>query len=308
MFKKQTVTRSIIIILFVMAVFIFLPFVYNNKSFLFNIMLYIALAEGLNIMYGFTGYLPFGYVGFFGAGAYTAALSIIFLHMPPLLSILCGGIGAFIIGMIFIPLLKLSGAYFAIANLAASQALYYIVANPNLEKITQGPYGISLASVYNPTASYYAMLAIVVLSMVIVLFIRISNFGLSLLSIKEDRVSASLSGINVSKARAVAWGLSSFVAGLSGAAFAWYVAVFYPGTVFSLGISVFVIVFVLFGGVGTLVGPLIGAATLYSFYNFIGISTPEYFQLVYGLLIIIFALFLPNGVLSIIEKRGIHVP
>ncbi len=296
------------IILIIALIFIFLPFVYNNQSFLFNMMLYIALAEGLNIIYGFTGYLPFGYVGFFGAGAYSASLAILFLHFPPLLSIFIGGAGAFLVGVILMPLLKLSGAYFAIANLAASQALYYIVANPNLEGITKGPYGISLASVYNPNASYYTMLAVLVLSMIIVLFIRTSNFGLSLLAIKEDRITASLAGVNIAKARAIAWGLSAFIAGLSGASFAWYVSVFYPGTVFSLSISVFAIVFVLFGGIGTIAGPLIGTLILYSFYNFIGISTPEYFQLVYGILIIVLVLFLPDGITSVLQKRKIYVP
>ncbi len=308
MYRKKGIIYGLGITLLVIVLFIFLPNIYNNTSFLFNLMLYMALAEGLNIIYGFTGYLPFGYVGFFGAGAYSAALAILFLHFPPLIAVLVGGIGAFLIGIIFIPLLKLSGAYFAIANLAASQALYYIVANPNLEKITQGPYGISLANIYNPQVSYYVMLSILAFSMVTVIFIRFSDYGLALLSIKEDRVSASLAGINVPRERSIAWGLSSFIAGLSGGVYAWYVAVFYPTTVFSLEISVFVIVFVLFGGIGTLVGPLIGSLVLYSFYNFIGISTPQYFQLSYGLLIIIFALFIPNGILSIFEKRGIHVP
>jgi len=308
MYRNRRILYSLLIVVAVVVLFIFLPFIYNNKSFLFNLLLYMTLAEGLNVIYGFTGYLPFGYVGFFGAGAYSTALAILFLHVNPLIAVFLGGIGAFIIGIVFMPLLRLSGAYFAIANLAASQALYYIVANPNLENITQGPYGISLASVYDPQLSYYVMLAILVFSMITVIVIRFSDYGLALLSIKEDRISASLSGINVPRERSIAWGLSSFIAGLAGGAFAWYVAVFYPSTVFSLEISVFVIVFVLFGGVGTLIGPLIGSILLYSFYNFIGISTPQYFQLSYGLLIIVLALFLPDGILSIFEKRGMYVP
>lgn len=308
MYRSRKILYSILVVVSVVVLFIFLPFIYNNKSFLFNLLMYMTLAEGLNIIYGFTGYLPFGYVGFFGAGAYSTALAILFFHVHPLIGVFLGGVGAFVIGIVFMPLLRLSGAYFAIANLAASQALYYIVANPDLEKITQGPYGISLASVYNPQLSYFTMLAVLVFSMIIVIAIRFSDYGLALLSIKEDRVSASLSGINVPLERSIAWGLSSFIAGLTGGTFAWYVAVFYPSTVFSLEISVFVIVFVLFGGIGTLIGPLVGSALLYSFYNFIGISTPQYFQLSYGFLIIILALFLPNGILSIFEKRGIYVP
>lgn len=299
---------SLGVILAVAVIFIVLPFVYNNQYFLFNMMMYLALAEGLNIIYGFTGYLPFGYVGFFGAGAYGASIAIMFLRISPFLAVLMGGILSVLIGIVLLPLLRLSGAYFAIANLAASQALYYLVANPNLQNITKGPYGIDISAVYNSTASYYLMFGVLIFSMLLVLYMRKTDFGLSLLAIKQDRVTASLTGINIVKARSIAWMLSAFIAGLCGAVFAWFTAVFYPGTVFSLNVSVFTIVFVLFGGIGTIVGPLLGALILYSLYNFIGISTPQYFQLFYGLLIIILVLFLPNGIVSILQKWRIDVP
>lgn len=299
---------SLGVVLVIAAIFAFLPRLYNNQSFLFNMMLYLALAEGLNIIYGFTGYLPFGYVGFFGAGAYGSAIAITLLHISPFVGVIIGGIAAVLIGIVLIPLLRLSGAYFAIANLAASQALYFVVANPSLEKITQGPYGIDLSSVYNANAGYYTMLGVLVFAMLLVAYMRNSHFGLSLLAIKEDRVTASLAGVNVVRARSIAWMLSAFVAGLAGAAFGWFTAVFYPSTVFSLDVSVFTIVFVLFGGIGTVAGPLIGALILYSMYNFIGISTPQYFQLFYGLLIIVLVLFLPDGVASILQKGKIYVP
>jgi branched-chain amino acid transport system permease protein len=296
------------VILVIVAIFTVLPYFYNNQSFLFNLMLYLALAEGLNIIYGFTGYLPFGYVGFFGAGAYGSAIAITFVHISPLLGVVVGGATAVLIGIILIPLLRLSGAYFAIANLAASQALYFVVANPALEKITQGPYGVDLSSVYNANAGYFTMLAVLVFAMLLVAFVRNSDFGLSLLAIKEDRVTASLAGVNVVRARSIAWMLSAFVAGMAGAVFGWYTAVFYPSTVFSLDVSVFTIVFALFGGIGTVAGPLIGALLLYSMYNFIGISTPQYFQLFYGLLIVLLVLFLPDGVVSVVKKSKVYVP
>lgn len=299
---------SLGVVLLIAALFLTLPFIYENQSFLFNMMLYLALAEGLNIIYGFTGYLPFGYVGFFGAGAYGSAIAVMFLHVSPFVAVLLGGIAAVLVGVVLIPLLRLSGAYFAIANLAASQAIYYVVANPGLDKITQGPYGIDLSSVYNANASYYTMLGVLVFAMLLVAYMRISNFGLSLLAIKEDRLTAALAGINIVKARSIAWMLSAFVAGLSGGVFGWFTAVFYPGTVFSLDVSVFTIVFVLFGGIGTVAGPLIGTLILYSLYNFIGISTPEYFQLFYGLLIIALVLFLPDGIASILLKGKVYVP
>ncbi|MGC8616370.1 MAG: branched-chain amino acid ABC transporter permease [Desulfurella sp.] len=306
--KNIRLIIGIILILVMTALFAVLPKIYNNNFLLFNIMLYIALAEGLNLIYGFTGYLPFGYVGFFGIGAYSASLLILLLHVGVVPAILLGGVAASIVGIILTPLLRLSGAYFAIANLAASQAIYYIISNPHLENITQGPYGIMLSSVYDATASYNAMLIVMFFAFMLVLFFRQSRFGLSLMAIREDSITASVAGVNVVLARTIAWLLSAFVAGLCGGVFAWYTSVFYPETVFSLNISIFAIVFVLFGGAATLLGPLIGTVILYGMYNFIGISTPQYFQLIYGLLIVVLIMFLPNGVISLFKKVKDYVP
>ncbi|OSS42684.1 Branched-chain amino acid transport system permease protein LivM [Desulfurella amilsii] len=306
--KNARLIIGMLLIVITTVLFAILPKIYNNDFLLFNLMLYIALSEGLNLIYGFTGYLPFGYVGFFGTGAYSASILILLLHVGVIPAILLGGVTASAVGIILTPLLRLSGAYFAIANLAASQAIYYIISNPHLENITQGPYGIMLSSVYNATASYNAMLFVLFFSLVLVLFFRQSKFGLSLLSIKEDSITASVAGVNVVLARTIAWLLSAFVAGLCGGVFAWYTSVFYPETVFGLNISIFAIVFVLFGGASTLLGPLVGAIILYGMYNFIGISTPQYFQLIYGFLIIVFVLFLPDGVISLFKKVRKYVP
>lgn len=297
-----------VIVAITVLAYVFIPYGYDNQFLLFNMMMYMALAQGLNIIYGYTGYLPFGYVGFFGAGAYGGALAIIYLHWSPFPAVLLGGLAAVLVGMLLIPLFRLSGAYFSIANLAAAEALYYIIANPHLASVTQGPYGISLPQVYDPNAAYWTMLAILVFALILSGLMRRSRFGLALGAIRENPVSAEMAGVNVVRARAIAWLLSAFIAGVSGAAFGWYISVFYPETVFSLSITVFAIVFVLFGGAGTLLGPLVGTLVLYGAYNYIGISTPQYFQLTYGLLIILLVLFLPSGLTSLLRKRGIDVP
>lgn len=301
--------RSVAVVTVVAVLaYVFVPYGFNNQFLLFNMMMYMALAQGLNIIYGYTGYLPFGYVGFFGAGAYGGALAITYLQWSPFATVVIGGIAAVLLGLLLIPLFRLSGAYFSIANLAAAEAIYYVIANPHLESVTQGPYGISLPQVYDPNSAYWVMLAVLVFSLLVSGFMRSSRFGLSLAAIRENPVSASMSGVNVVYARSVAWLLSAFIAGLAGAVFGWYISVFYPETVFSLSITVFTIVFVLFGGAGTLVGPLVGTLILYGAYNYIGISAPQYFQLAYGLLIVVLVLFLPSGLTSILRKRGVHVP
>ena len=292
----------------VVAAAALLPLGYSNQLLLFNFVVFLTLAQGVNVIYGFTGYLPFGYVGFFGAGAYGFSLCVLHLHMAPLAAMGVGAAAAILLGLLLTPLLRLSGAYFAIANLAASLAVYQVVSNPNLEDITKGPYGISLSGVFNPTLAYSVAVLILAATLGLTVYLRNSRFGLSLQAIREDAISASMAGIHVVRARTLAWLLSALIAGLSGGVFAWYVSVFYPETVFSPEFSIFAIVFALFGGVATVTGPILGVIILYGIYNAIGISTPQYFQLLYGLLIMGLVLFLPNGLVSLFKRWGIDVP
>ncbi len=301
--------RDVFLILVpVVAAFALLPSVYSNQLLLFNFIIFIVLAQGVNVIYGFTGYLPFGYVGFFGAGAYGFSLMVLHLQAPPFLAIVVGASAALVLALVLTPLFRLSGAYFSIANLAAALAVLQIVANPNLEDYTRGPYGISLSGVFNPRLAYATALAVLAATLFIVIFLRHSKFGLALQAIREDTISAGMAGINVVRERVIAWLLSALIAGLAGSVFAWYASVFYPETVFSGEFTIFAIVFALFGGTATVVGPILGVVILYGIYNAVGISTPQYFQLIYGALIVGLVLFLPNGLVSLLRRWGIDVP
>ena len=298
---------SAIVLGVVAALFAVAPHVYGNQSLLFTLMTFIVLAQGLNLLYGFTGYLPFGYVGFFGSGAYATSLLVLHTHLPVLGCVVGGALVALLLGLVLGPLLRLSGAYFSIANLAASQILFFVVSNPNLSDVTGGPYGLKIEQVYDPQHSYWAMLGVLLLACALAAYFRASRFGMSLRAIKQDAVSAAMAGIDVVRSRLIVWLVSAFVAGLAGGVYAWNLSVFYPDAVFTLQLSVFAIVFALFGGVGTVIGPMLGAALLYSLYSVIGISTPQYFQFIYGGLIVGLVLFLPTGVLSLFQRRGIDV-
>lgn len=299
--------KSAMVLIVLAIAFIVAPFLYNNESLLFTMMAFMALAQGLNVLYGFTGYLPFGYVGFFGVGAYGTALAVLFWHVPPVPAVLLGGLLAVAVGIVLGPLLRLSGAYFSIANLAAAEALYQIVANPDLVSITQGPYGIKLSSIFAPTLSYAVLLVVLLIATAITLWLRRSAFGMALNAIRQDPVSAAAAGVNVVEARLFAWLLSALIAGLAGGVYGWHISVFYPNSVFTLQISIFAIVFVLFGGAGTVLGPLVGTALLYGLYAAIGISVPQYFQFLYGALIVALVLFLPDGLASLATRRGLRV-
>ncbi len=300
--------HTLLILIPLIAVFAGIPAVYQNHLLLFNFVIVLILAQGVNIIYGFTGYLPFGYVGFFGAGAYGFAVMVMHLQTPAIVAVLVAGLVGVALGLLLTPLLRLTGAYFAIANLAASLAVLHLVANPALEGITKGPYGVSLTGTFNPTFAYNAALVVLALTLGGVVYLRNSSFGLALQAVREDPVSAAMAGVNVVRMRMIAWLASALVAGLAGGVYAWYVSVFYPDNVFSGEFSIFAIVFALFGGVATILGPIVGVIILYGVYNLIGFTTPQYFQLIYGLLIMGLVLFLPAGLMSLATRRGWHVP
>ena len=300
----NAVRHLLLIVAPLIAVFAVLPSVYDNHLLLFNFVIFLVLAQGVNIIYGFTGYLPFGYVGFFGAGAYGFAIMVMHLQAPAVIAVLAAGV----VALLLAPLLRLSGAYFSIANLAAALAVLHFVANPALETITRGPYGVSLTGTFNPSMAYVIALVLLAATLGVVVFLKNSSFGLALQAVREDPVSAAMAGVPVVRMRVIAWLLAAVVAGFAGGAFAWYVSVFYPDNVFSSEFSIFAIVFALFGGVATIVGPIVGVIILYGVYNVIGFTTPQYFQLIYGLLIMGLVLFLPAGLASLATRRGWHVP
>jgi branched-chain amino acid transport system permease protein len=292
---------GVAVVLVPVVAFALAPDFDSNTLLLVNIMLYVALAQGVNVIYGFTGYLPFGYVGFFGAGAYGAYIAVAHLHAGALGAVLLGGATAVVVGVILSPLLRLRGAYFAIASLAAALALGSLVSNPALTSLTNGPYGAQLGSIYSANGSYYTAVALVGISIVVVVGLRRSWVGLALRAVRADREAAAMAGVNVVWLRTLAWLVSAALAGLAGAVYAWAVSVFYPDAVFATSTSLFAIVFALAGGVGTTLGPVVGAVALYYLYDAIGISQPQYFQLIYGALIVAVALFLPGGLASLVR-------
>lgn len=277
--------------------------VYSNELLLTYMMVYVVMAQGVNISYGFTGYLPFGYFGFFGAGAYAGSIAILNLHLPALVGVFMGGVGGMVFGSLLLPLFRLRGAYFAIGTLAAGLALADVISNPSLVALTNGPYGINLASVYSPGPIYVSAEVVMGIALVVVYILRHSLFGLSLRAIKDDENSAEMAGVNVVKMRSIAWLLASGLAGMAGAVFGWATTLFYPSAVFDANISVLAIVFAIFGGTESLWGPTLGTILLYSVYAAIGISNPQYFQLIYGLVVILLILFAPKGLVGLVNRK-----
>ncbi len=278
---------------------------------LFNFIMFLTLAQGLNIIYGFTGYLPFGYVGFFGAGAYGFALAVMHLHAPALVA---HGRAApaprCVLAVILLPLLRLSGAYFAIANLAAAQAVYRSRRQPGPGGHHQGPLRrlavrrvrAGACPITSPSPSWPARCCSSSGCATPASACRCRRSG-------TTPVSAAMAGVSVVRGRTIAWLLSALIAGPGGRRVRLaHLGVLPRHRVRPVSISIFSTVFLLFGGATTLTGPLLGVFILYGIYNVIGIAVPQYFQFTYGALIVLLVLFLPNGLVSLLTSRGIRVP
>jgi branched-chain amino acid transport system permease protein len=304
---RSALAREALLTVALLAAFALLPRLYDNGLLLLNFVVFLVLAQGLNLTYGFSGYLPFGYVGFFGAGAYGFAMLVQLAAVPPVLAVLGGGVAAALVGLLLTPLLRLQGAYFGLASLAASEALLHLIGNPNLQDVTGGPYGVRLNVVYAPKLTYSLALAVLAAVMGTVAWLRHSRFGLRLRAARDNPVSAAMAGIDIVRGRLIVWLLSATAAGLIGAVFAWRASTFFPEAVFDVTFSIFAIVFTLFGGVGTLAGPVVGVVLLYGLYNAIGLSAPQYFQLGFGLLIMLLVLFFPGGLAAIPGQLGRRV-
>jgi branched-chain amino acid transport system permease protein len=286
------------------AIFTLGPVVTGNQSILMELAVFVILADALNIVYGFTGYLPFGFGAFFAVGAYGTAIMIAHYSFPVGIALLVGTFLSCVLALVFTPLLRLSGAYFAIASLAAFEVLYLAIGNTSLTSITGGPYGISFIQAYSPNVDYAVTAAVAVVSALTVVLLARSYFGIALKAIREDRFAVELAGVNSLRYRNYAWLLSAFFSGLAGGLFGWYLGFFYPEAVFSLtDYSVLIIVFVLFGGRGTAFGPVIGAIILFAVYEVLILYFSNLLLIIFGLLLVLLILFIPDGIVPIIRKH-----
>ena len=272
-----------------------------GQSFLLLLFFYAALALSWNLIAGYAGYFSFGHVGFFGLGGYTAALLIHFGAMPWIPASLCGGIAAalsaFVIG---VPSLRTRGATFAIITLAFSQALR--VAAYVAEPFTGGGHGLSLPPIQSLLPVYFAFLAVAIAALAFTLWLEHSDFGLRVKAIRDDETAAEAIGIDTVALKTRIFMVSAFFPGLCGGIYVWYLSYAHPDEMFSLKINMMMIVMTLFGGAGTALGPLLGAGSLFSISEVLWARYPFVHQLLFGALIILLVLLLPNGMVGAINS------
>ena len=274
---------------------------YGVRSML-QLFMWIALAGSWNLISGLTGYVSFGHVAFFGAGAYTTAILITSAGWPWLLASFAGGAAACVLALtIGYPCLRLKGPYFAIAMLGLNEVLRALTSY--FEGLTGGGFGLSMPTLEATIPIYYVMgLAAAGVTALTYLIIT-SRFGLRLMTIREDEVAAEAMGIDAFRHKLGAFLLSAVGPGIAGALTARDQGYIEPISVFPLATTITMIVMVLFGGKGTVWGPVLGAAVLFIFQELVWARFIYLHQLLFGAIIIGVVLLMPRGVLGLLQMK-----
>jgi branched-chain amino acid transport system permease protein len=264
--------------------------------------MWIALAQSWNLISGLTGYVSFGHVVFFGTGAYASSLLIVKAGLPWPLACLGGGVaGALLALVIGWPCLRLRGPYFAIAMLGLNEVMRVIVSY--YEGLTGGGNGLSLPTLDASLAIYYAMGLVAAGVTAVTYAILTSRFGLRLMTIREDEVAAEAMGIDTLRYKLYALMLSAIGPGIVGGLSARDQGYIEPISVFPLIMTITMIVMALFGGKGTIWGPVLGATVLFFFQEAVWARFVYLHQLLFGAIIVAVVLLMPRGILGVLQQK-----
>lgn len=287
----------ILILLILLAVFpLYLPG--YPVMLLTSILMYIIITVSWTIFSGPTGYMSLATAAFFGVGIYTSAILGEALPLPVVIGI--GGLVSFIVALLVGALtLRLRGIYFAIFTFGLVELIRHLVLFLELHITgTRGRFVI----IVDHTTVYYAMLVIFVMALLTAYFIRHSKFGLALQSIGENEEAAAHTGINVTMVKVITFAISAIFMGAAGAIMATRWTYIDPGIAFNLLFSFMPVLMAIFGGMGQLYGPVIGAAFFAYLEEFLITRFPYYYMLIFGLILVVAILFLPNGLVGLIQK------
>ena len=307
---------NIFLLIIGIIIFIFLPHFVSGYwvRVITTIFMYAVISQGINLMSGYMGYLPFGNAMFFGVGAYITAIGmskgLSFLAVLPL-----AALTAILVSILFgLPVLRLRGHYFAIATIGMSGALLAVVQNAT--EITGGAMGTTLPIIdKSPEVTYnyfyLAMLALMVITTLTIYLIIKSKFGFGIRSIKANEEAANSMGINTTYHKVIAWAISALFTSIAGALYAYWMSFIGPDEVFDIMIAVNTIVIMLIGGAGSILGPIIGAFVISLLSEVVWSTFLEYHLAVLGITIIIIVFFVPKGITGAIadfvKKRELRL-
>lgn len=283
-----------------------------NRESIFTILKAVALASSLNILLGYTGYVSFGHIVFYGFGGYVGLYLLTEQEWSLWTALLAGGFASgFLAFLLGTAILRLRGAYFALATIGINEAMKAFVNNFEL---FGGPTGITLNfSVYKPyggaaqalQTSFYIAAGLALLAILLSHFVRTSKFGLGLLAIRENEDAAEVMGVHAPNAKTWAYVLSAIIPGMIGVLFFFKNGNVEPHDAFPLHASIELLVMVMLGGQGTVLGPILGAFAYQGMRGFL--VTSDFFKdiqlSVSGALLLVIVLFIPAGAIGWLRHR-----
>lgn len=278
------------------------PALGGNLSLYFSLMLWVTMATAFNIIAGFTGYMPFGYVAFYGAGTYASAILIVNYDITPYLAIPAAGLAGAALALIFAPTLRLGGIYFAIVSLSLA-VIMQRVAGLAPDEITGGSHGLNLGHKTEREEGYYAMLLVLVMALTTVTWLARSRLGKALKAIRDDAVAADAMGIDIQRSRLYAWMMSAAFASLCGGVQAWFTGALDPITAFDIIVTAKTVIYAMAGGLATVTGPVVGTVILVWVDELIWREFPILNTFLLGLIIALLILFMPRGIVGTLMQR-----
>jgi len=297
---------SLLLGLLILGLVATVPFV-GNASDLHTwtlIVMFAVLAQSWNFIGGFAGYSAFGNVVFFGIGAYATGL-VLLANQPFWLGLIAGALVAgFFALLLGLSVLRLRGHYFAVATLGIAEAMREFVTVRDVGGGGGGLISLPLPSLDSYIRFFYAFLGLSLLCLLITVFLTRSRFGYALVAIRESEQAAEALGIPTYWYKVGAFVLSAMPVAVAGGLYGYCATGFDPDTVFNVGISVEMVLLTFLGGAGTILGPLLGAIAFeYISFQFQA-SGFTFHNTLLGLSIVIVTVFLPQGILRIIQEFG----
>lgn len=272
-------------------------------SFSIQLLIFLVLAYSWNLIGGYTGYTHFGQVAFFGIGAYVGSLLIFHWNVPwylaALAAALAGAITALPLGG---AMLRLKGPFFAIGMFGLARVLEAFALG--FDGITQGGTGIYLKPLNDLKPLYYVVAAVAAVMMLLTWRLDNSRLGLKLLAIREDENAAESLGIPTTRLKIGAFVASAVAPAAMGCLYAVYLGFIDPPTAFASNIELTTIAMVLLGGMGTVLGPLLGAIVLSVVNEVLWANYPQIYLASVGVIVLLAVLFTPRGLVNIGMKGG----
>jgi len=294
--------------------FAFVPYFTNDVGLRESLLLaavYVILASNLNLMIGYAGYVNFGNIVFFGLGGYISLYMVTAWHVHVILASLVAGVAVSAVALLFgVGILRLRGAFFALATIGVNQAVQQLVVNFEPWGGATGIY-LSLDSYQafgGPMQALWMMYLLIILltalSMLLSYGIKTSKFGLGLIAIGQNEDAAAVLGVPTARYKALVYSISAFLPAVAGGLYFFKSGIIEPTSAFNLENSIEAIVMVMLGGAGTVLGPALGAFLYEEMRGILlTIQYLSHFQLVIaGVLLLIIVQFVPDGLLGWLHR------